>query len=123
MYHNVFLLTDGTYTSYVQIVNVQHNHLSEWARVGVYKTVHEAFRSAYLVNIGVNDTYQNHKDIKSKWVLDQVREFLLNHPYTLTDHRFSTWIIDWFETEGRKDMPKVAEFYVSRLNTLMKSIT
>lgn len=120
LYKNVYLTKDGKYTAFVTIKNAKDNNTPKQVSVGTFKSQHEACKIMYLVDIGINDICSNHKNVNPKWVLDSVREFLLEHPYTNTDSCLSTWIIKWFETEGKKQMPKIAEFYVSMLCSMMK---
>lgn len=121
MYKNVYLTQDGKYTCFIKIRNARKDNKTEWVCMGLFKTPHEAYTKMYLVDIGINDDISNHKNVNPKWVLDSVREFLLVHPYTNTDSCLSTWIIKWFETEGKKEMPKVAEVYVSMLSSMMNT--
>lgn len=88
--------------------------------MGIFNSPYEAYNRMHLVNIGINDIYNNHKDINPRLVLDYVREFLLQYPYTNTDSCLSTWIIKWFEFEGKKEMPKIAEFYYMMLLSMIQ---
>ena len=121
MYRNVYLTEDGRYTSFVKIKNVKNENKNEWACVGIFKCPHEAFKVSHHVDIGINESIEKHKTVDPRCVLDCVREFLLDHPHTHTDARLSSWIIQWFETEGKMEMPNVAKFYVQRLSLLVKS--
>jgi hypothetical protein len=120
-YQNVYLTKDGNYIAFVTIKNAKDNNNPKQVSIGSFKTAHEAFKKMYLIDIGINDICNNHKNVNPKWVLDSVREFLLEHPYTNTDSRLSTWIIKWFEMEGRKKMPKTAEFYATMLSSMMNT--
>jgi hypothetical protein len=119
MYRNVYLTDDGKYTSFVKIRNAKEENRHEWACVGIFKSPHEAYKISSFIHMGINDNIEKHKSVNPRCVLDCVREFLLDHPYTYTDSRLSSWIIQWFETDGKLEMPKVAEFYVQRLSLLV----